>query len=73
MKFETITIDQQGAVWLITLDRQDRLNAINQTMLSEIETACDLIEADCSCRAVVLTGAGSCLLYTLTLLTTLVV
>ena len=58
MKFETITIDQQDAVWLITLDRQDRLNAINQTMLSEIETACDLIEADCSCRAVVLTGAG---------------
>ena len=58
MKFETITINQQDAVWLITLDRQDRLNAINQTMLSEIETACDLIEDDCSCRAVVLTGAG---------------
>ena len=58
MKFETITIDRRGAVWLLTLDRQDRLNAMNQKMLSEIETACDVIEADSSCRAVILTGAG---------------
>ena len=58
MKFETIAIDQQDAVWLMMLDRQNRLNALNQTMLSELETACDLIEADCSCRAVVLTGTG---------------
>ena len=58
MKFETISIDQQDAVCLLTLDRQERLNAMNQKMLSEIDTACDWIEADCSCRAVVLTGAG---------------
>ena len=58
MEFETITIDRQDAVWLLTLDRQDRLNAMNQKMLSEIETACDVIEADSSCRAVILTGAG---------------
>ena len=58
MKFETITIDRRGAVWLLTLDRQDRLNAMNHKMLSEIETVCDLIEADSSCRVVILTGAG---------------
>ena len=58
MEFETITIDRQDAVWLLTLDRQDRLNAMNQKMLSEIETACDVIEADSSCRVVILTGAG---------------
>ena len=58
MEFETITIDRQDAVWLLTLDRQDRLNAMNQKMLSEIETACDVIEADPSCRVVILTGAG---------------
>jgi enoyl-CoA hydratase/carnithine racemase len=44
MEFETITIDRQDAVWLLTLDRQDRLNAMNQKMLSELETACDVIE-----------------------------
>ena len=43
MEFETITIDRQDAVWLLTLDRQDRLNAMNQKMLSEIETACDAV------------------------------
>ena len=58
MEFETITIDRKGAVWLLTLDRQDRLNAMNQKMLSEIETACDVIEEDSSCRVVILTGAG---------------
>ena len=58
VEFETITIDRQDAVWLLTLDRQDRLNAMNQKMLSEIETACDMIEADSSCRVVILTGAG---------------
>ena len=58
MEFETITIDRQDAVWLLTLDRQDRLNAMNQKMLSEIETACDVIEADSSCHVVILTGAG---------------
>ena len=58
MEFKTITIDRQDAVWLLTLDRHDRLNAMNQKMLSEIETACDVIEADSSCRVVILTGAG---------------
>lgn len=58
MEFETLTINRKDAVWLLTLDRQDRLNALNHKMLSEIEAACDVIEAASSCRTVVLTGAG---------------
>jgi enoyl-CoA hydratase len=58
MEFETIMIDRQGPVWIVTLNRPQRLNAMSQTMLSEIDAACDIIEADASCRVIVLTGAG---------------
>ncbi len=47
-----------GAVALITLNRPDRLNAMNKAMLEEMRAACDAAEADDSVRAVVLTGAG---------------
>ena len=58
MEFETITVDRQDAVWLLTLNRPNRLNAMNQKMLSELQAACEIIEADPSCRVVVVTGAG---------------
>ncbi len=47
-----------GAVALITLNRPDRLNAMNKAMLEEMQAACDAAEADDSVRVVVLTGAG---------------
>lgn len=58
MEFKTVMIDRQGPVWIVTLNRPQRLNAMSQTMLSEIDAACDIIEADESCRVIVLTGAG---------------
>ena len=58
MDFETITIDRHDTVWLLTLNRPNRLNAMSQEMLSEIQAACGMIEADLTCRVVVLTGAG---------------
>ncbi len=47
-----------GAVALITLNRPDRLNAMNKAMLEEMRAACDAAEADATVRAVVLSGAG---------------
>ena len=58
MKFDTITIDRQDSIWLITLNRPERLNAMSQKMLLEMESACNMIEEDTSCRVVVLTGSG---------------
>ncbi|HWE55313.1 MAG TPA: enoyl-CoA hydratase/isomerase family protein [Acidimicrobiales bacterium] len=43
---------------LITLDRPDRLNAINHQLLDDLEEALGQSDRDESCRAVVLTGAG---------------
>lgn len=58
MGYETITLERDGAVAVLTLNRPQRLNAISQTMLAEIQQACDEAEADDSIRVLVLTGAG---------------
>jgi len=58
LDYQTIKLGQDGAVGILTLNRPERLNAISQTMLEEIQTACDQLENDDAIRSVVLTGAG---------------
>jgi len=45
-------------VALLRLNRPDRLNALNETLVSELKQACTTIGADRGVRVVVLTGAG---------------
>jgi 2-(1,2-epoxy-1,2-dihydrophenyl)acetyl-CoA isomerase len=42
----------------ITLNRPDKLNALNGDVLADFTAALDAVEADRSCRALLLTGAG---------------
>lgn len=58
MAYETLLYERQGPVGILTLNRPNRANAMNRTMLEELQRACDAIEADAAVRAVVLTGAG---------------
>ncbi|MGI9570469.1 MAG: enoyl-CoA hydratase/isomerase family protein, partial [Desulfobulbia bacterium] len=58
MTFETITLGQQGPVALLGLNRPDKLNAINATMIDEINCALDQFEADDTVLAVVVHGNG---------------
>lgn len=55
---ETILYEARGSVALITLNRPERLNALDQPMLDALQAACDRAEADDAVGAVVLTGAG---------------
>ena len=48
-----------GSVAIITLNRPDRLNAMDQDMLELLTAAADKAEHDDQIRAVVLTGAGN--------------
>lgn len=59
MNFETILYEKQGPVGLLTLNRPDRVNAINQKMLREINLALDTAEKDEGTRVIVVTGSGS--------------
>jgi enoyl-CoA hydratase len=58
MTYETITLERDGAVAILTLNRPERLNAISQIMLGELSHACKAVEADDAVRSLVLTGAG---------------
>jgi enoyl-CoA hydratase len=42
----------------LTLDRPERLNAMNAELVADLHRTLDLVAADRSCRAIVLTGAG---------------
>ena len=44
---------------IVTIDNQQRLNAMTRTMLAELGRLWDELERDGSCRAIVLTGAGT--------------
>lgn len=58
MIYETITVETDGHVAVLTLNRPERLNAMNAQMLDEMMAACDQIEADDAIHALMLTGAG---------------
>jgi len=55
---ETILVARDGAVATITLNRPDKLNALNETLLGELSAAFGELEDDASIQAVILTGAG---------------
>jgi enoyl-CoA hydratase len=46
-------------VALVTIDRQEVLNALSFDLLDALAHALDALDADPSCRAIVLTGAGT--------------
>lgn len=56
--YETITIEKRGAVAVMTINRPDKLNALNMKVHEEGVAALDELKADDSVRAVVLTGSG---------------
>jgi enoyl-CoA hydratase len=55
--YETILIDQRGAVTLVTLNRPQALNALNSTVLAELIQAFAAYDADDGQRCLVLTGS----------------
>ena len=56
--YETILSEQDDGILTITMNRPDKLNAANDTLLGELISAFKGASRDDSVRAVVLTGAG---------------
>ncbi|CAN5402230.1 enoyl-CoA hydratase [soil metagenome] len=56
--FQTITFAVADQVAQLTLNRPERLNAMNKATLQEINRAMDLAEADEEVRVIVVSGAG---------------
>ncbi len=58
MSPETILVDVDGAVAVVTINRPDKRNALNSQVRSEVVAALDALRDDDSVRVVVFTGAG---------------
>lgn len=57
-EFAAITLEREGAIAWLTLNRPERLNAMNETLLHEFETALDLLAKDDATRVIVIKGSG---------------
>ena len=53
-----VNYEKKGAVAVLTIDRQEALNALNTQVLCDLDEAIGKVEADSEVHAVVLTGAG---------------
>jgi enoyl-CoA hydratase/carnithine racemase len=58
MPYETILTDLADGIFTITINRPDKLNALNTMMIHEFIDAIDKADADDAARAIIVTGAG---------------
>ena len=57
MNFENLMLTDRDGVATLTVNRPDKLNALNEPTLSELETALESVAA-ADIRALIVTGAG---------------
>ena len=58
MSFETLLVERDGAIAVVTINRPKVLNALNSQTISELGRAMRDLQHDDTVRAIVLTGAG---------------
>lgn len=58
MPYQTVLVEKRGDVGIVTLNRPERMNAIDNTMSVEIGDAVTELNGDPAVGAIVLTGAG---------------
>ena len=56
---ELVLCEIRGAVAVLTLNRPEKLNALNYALVDRLNERLDTIEPDPAIRAVILTGAGN--------------
>ena len=58
MSYETLLTDLSDGIFTITINRPDKLNALNTAMIREFIDAIDTADNDDAARAIIVTGAG---------------
>jgi enoyl-CoA hydratase len=59
MSFETLLTQLEQGIFTITINRPDKLNALNKTVFDEINRALDEVEQNPEIRSVIITGSGT--------------
>ncbi|MFT3826908.1 MAG: enoyl-CoA hydratase-related protein [Chitinophagaceae bacterium] len=57
--YQSLLVHTENNICTVTVNRPDKLNALNETVMDELDTALDEIYNDASIRSVIITGAGS--------------
>jgi len=58
MRFDNLKFERRDGIAHVTLNRPDKLNALNLPLIEDLSAAAAIIDADPDVRAVLLTGAG---------------
>jgi enoyl-CoA hydratase len=58
MTYETLLLDLTDGIARITVNRPDKLNALNATVIRELGEAAARVEGEAEIRGAILTGAG---------------
>ena len=58
MAYQHLEISRRGSIAVVTLDRPERLNALNRDLMLEITDAANAFQEDVDTRVVVFTGKG---------------
>ncbi|MDP4283592.1 MAG: enoyl-CoA hydratase-related protein [Bacteroidota bacterium] len=58
MAFSTLITSLENKIYTITINRPEKLNALNQIVLNELEEAIKIVYEDDSIKAVIITGVG---------------
>ncbi len=58
MAYSTLLVENRDGIALITISRPDKLNALNNAVIGELDQVASRIHAEDAIRAVIITGAG---------------
>jgi enoyl-CoA hydratase len=58
MNYNHITTANEGAIYIITLNRPDKLNALNYELIQEVGKAVKAANEDAQIRGIIITGSG---------------
>ena len=58
MNYSTIKTELENNIFTITINRPDKLNALNRVVLDELDNVIDSVYTDDNIKAVIITGAG---------------
>src|SRR5437762_295389 len=56
--YSTLIFEKDNRIATITINRPDKLNALNRTVLDELSNAIDEVEKDKEILSAIITGAG---------------
>jgi enoyl-CoA hydratase len=59
MSYQTLLTNQEKGIFTITINRPDKLNALNKVVLEELNDAIDTVNNTSGIQSAIITGAGS--------------